>query len=117
LHARYGDSIEFLIVYCREAHAMDSWLPMAFGNIEDPVTHEERDRMATFCSRELGLTMPAVVDEIDDAVSRSYSGWPERLYLIAQDGKVVYRGGPGPFGYDPDGFADAIRSHLGLPDK
>jgi len=87
---------------------------MAFGEIEDPVTNEERHHMAMLCSRELGLTMPAVVDDIDDAVSLSYSGWPERLYLIASDGNVAYRGGPGPFGFDPDGFEDAIRDHLGL---
>lgn len=93
---------------------MDSWLPMAFGNIEDPVTNEERNRMATFCSRELALTIPAVVDDIDDAVSLDYSGWPERLYLIAKGGKVAYRGGPGPFGFDPDGFEAALREHLGL---
>jgi len=91
---------------------MDSWLPMSFGNIEDPITDQERDRMATFCSRELGLTMPAVVDGVDDAVSLDYSGWPERLYLIAQGGEVAYRGGPGPFGFDPDGFEAALRTHL-----
>jgi len=92
---------------------MDSFLPMDFGQIEDPVTEEERDRMAVMCSTKLGLTMPAVVDTMDDAVSRDYAGWPERLFLIASDGKVAYRGGPGPFGFDPDGFEDAIRNHLG----
>ncbi|MGK0203283.1 MAG: hypothetical protein ACI89X_001164 [Planctomycetota bacterium] len=86
---------------------------MAFGEIEDPVTAEERDRMATFSLRELGLTMPAVVDTLDDTTSSDYAGWPERLFLIASDGKVAYRGGPGPFGFDPDGFESAIRAHLG----
>ena len=92
---------------------MDSFLPMDFGQIEDPVTAAERDRMATFCSQTLGLTMPALVDHMDDATSRDYAGWPERLFLIGTDGKVVYRGGPGPFGFDPDGFENAIRGHLG----
>lgn len=104
--------MRFVVVYCREAHAIDSWLPMAFGEVEDPVTEVERDRMATFCTRTLGLTMPAVVDSLDDATSQDYAGWPERLFLIASDGKVAYRGGPGPFGFDPDGFETAIREHL-----
>jgi len=106
--------VRFVLVYCREAHAIDSWLPMEFGAVEDPITFDERRDMARFCSRELGLTLPAVVDELDDAVSRAYAGWPERLYLIDNDGKVVYRGGPGPFGFDPDGFEVALRQHLGL---
>jgi len=114
MHARYGDQVHFVIVYCREAHAIDSWLPMEFGKIEDPVNDAERNRMATFCSRELGLTIPAVVDSMDDAVSFDYAGWPERLFLIATDGKVAYRGGPGPYGFDPDGFEEVIRAHLKL---
>ena len=31
--------MDFLVVYIREAHAMDSRLPMTYGAIEDPVTH------------------------------------------------------------------------------
>lgn len=96
------------MVYIREAHAMDSRLPMTFGNVEDPVTFEERRVMAEFSSEALGLTMPAVVDDLDDAVSIAYHGWPERLYLIDADGKVLYRCGPGPFGFDPDGLEEAI---------
>ena len=44
---------------------MDSRLPMMFGNIEDPVTYEERRVMANFSSKELGMEIPAVVDELD----------------------------------------------------
>ena len=87
---------------------MDSRLPMTFGNVEDPVTFEERRVMAEFSSEALGLTMPAVVDDLDDAVSIAYHGWPERLYLIDTDGMVLYRCGPGPFGFDPDGLEEAI---------
>tara|TARA_B100000609_G_C16856438_1_gene252930 strand:+ start:98 stop:403 length:306 start_codon:yes stop_codon:yes gene_type:complete len=97
-----------VVIYIREAHAMDSRLPMMFGNIEDPVTYEERRVMANFSSKELGMEIPAVVDELDDAVSMAYQGWPERLYLIAPDGEVLYRCGPGPFGFDPDGLEQAI---------
>ena len=91
---------------------MDSRLPMAFGEIEDPTTILERVELAKMCTETLGLTIPAVVDEMDDAVSRAYHGWPERLYLIDQNGDVAYRGGPGPFGFDPNGFEAAIRAHL-----
>ena len=87
---------------------MDSRLPMHFGEVEDPITADERHAMALRCSRELGLRIPAVVDDMDDSVSRAYHGWPERLYLVDVDGTVRYAGGPGPFGFDPEGLERAI---------
>lgn len=94
---------------------MDSRLPMTFGNIEDPVTYEERRVMAEFSSETLGLKIPAVVDKLDDEVSLAYHGWPERLYLIETDGTVLFRCGPGPFGFDPDGLEVAIQAYLSGP--
>ena len=99
-------------MYIREAHAMDSRLPMTFGNIEDPVRYEERLELARFTTEALGLTMPAVVDKIDDVVNNAYQGWPERLYLIDEAGTVLFRCGPGPFGFDPDGLERAIQKML-----
>lgn len=92
---------------------MDSRLPMMFGSVEDPIDDAERQAMARFSSKELGLEIPAVVDRIDDDVSEAYHGWPERLYLVGADGNVLYRGGPGPFGFDPDGLEDSIREAVG----
>ena len=91
---------------------MDSRLPMTFGFIEDPVTLEERIEMASFSSKELGLTMRSVVDDLEDSVSHAYHGWPERLYLVDTDGSVLFRCGPGPFGFDPDGLEVAIQDRL-----
>ncbi|MDA1264312.1 MAG: hypothetical protein O2816_04450, partial [Planctomycetota bacterium] len=93
----------------REAHAMDSRLPMLFGEIEDPVTLAERHQMAVFSSTQLGFTMPSVVDDMQDSVGVAYDAWPERLFLVDREGKVAYRCGPGPFGFDPDGLEDALR--------
>ena len=42
-----------------------------------------------------------LVDELDDRVGRSYSGMPDRLYLIDRAGRVAYKGGRGPFGFKP----------------
>ncbi len=100
------------MVYIREAHAIDSPLPMEFGMVEDPVTDAERQAMATQTCVELKLPMPAVFDGVDDAVNLSYHAWPERLYLIGKDGKVRYVGGPGPFEFDPDAWEAAIRAEL-----
>lgn len=57
--------------------------------------------MARTCSQKLEITMPLLVDTIDDRVGHAYSGMPDRLYLIDKQGKVAYRGGRGPFGFKP----------------
>jgi len=37
---------------------------------------------------------------MDNKVEKDYSSWPDRLYVVGQDGKVAYKGGPGPGGFD-----------------
>jgi hypothetical protein len=49
---------------------------------------------------------------MDDSVSRAYGAWPDRLYVLGADGRVIYRGGPGPFGFLPDELAKVLE---GLP--
>ena len=56
--------------------------------------------------------LPALVDDVDDAVNSAYSAWPDRLYLVDVDGRIAYQGGRGPFGFAPDELEVAIRSLL-----
>ena len=109
MYETYKDRVEFLIVYIREAHPIDGNMPMEFEMIEDPITIVERLKVAKQCVSGLKFSMPAVVDRLDDAVSLAYHGWPERLYLVGKDGKIVYVGGSGPFDFEPDELGDAIR--------
>jgi alkylhydroperoxidase family enzyme len=45
------------------------------------------------------MTMPLLVDDMQDRVGHLYSGMPDRLFLIDRDGRVAYKGGRGPFGF------------------
>jgi hypothetical protein len=56
--------------------------------------------------------MPLVVDTLDDRVGNLYSGMPDRLYLISRDGRVVYKGSRGPFGFKPSELEQSIITHL-----
>lgn len=83
--------------------------------VEDPISLDERRQVAQVCMAKLDLEpIPAIVDDVDDAVGSAYSAHPDRLYLVGKDGKIAYRGGPGPFGFDPDGLEEGIRAELGL---
>lgn len=70
-------------------------------NVAQPKTAAERTRVAVQCCDSLKMSLPMLVDGIDDAVGRDYSGFPDRLYLIDRDGRVAYKGGRGPYGYKP----------------
>ncbi len=74
---------------------------------------EERVQVGEACMLKMALEMPAVVDEMDDAVAKNYAGMPERLYLIGSDGKVAYRGGMGPMFFRPKEWEAAIEGYLG----
>jgi len=46
--------------------------------------------------------VPLVVDGMDNRANALYAGWSERLYVVDESGKIVYKGKTGPFGYHPE---------------
>ena len=100
-----------MTVYLREAHPTDGWVG---GNdkvgisIAQPTSFADRCKVADRCCSSLKVTIPMVVDELDDRVGIAYSGMPDRLYLIDSNGRVAYKGGRGPFGYKPPELEQAL---------
>ena len=116
MHQRYKDRVQFLGVYVREAHAADGWWPLAQGqtgcDVTQPKTLAERFGAARRACQALKMTMPLLVDEMDDRVGHAYSGMPDRLYLIDRAGQVAYKGGRGPFGFRPPEMEQALAMAL-----
>jgi len=112
----YQDKVEFFVVYIREAHALDGRSPLGGdGNpvVEEPHDLVERSGIAELCMTKLALQpIPALLDNMDNAVERAYAAHPDRLYLIGCDGNVAYQGGPGPGGFRPDELEFAIEAEL-----
>jgi len=73
-----------------------------------PRNEEERALVAGACVRKLGVKLPAVLDEFGNSTESAYTGWPDRLYLIDSNGRVVYKSKPGPFGFKPDDLKAAL---------
>lgn len=93
-------------MYVAEAHAEDEWqLP---PNLEEGVvlsqqtTLEERRRWAHETVERLSLSLPLVLDEMDNRASRAFSAWPERLVLVDESRRIAYPGSPGPWGFSPE---------------
>lgn len=98
VYDRYKDRADFYWIYIREAHASDGPRPANHVRIEQPTTLERRQEVATSCAAHLNLTIPVLVDDMKDTVSKAYDAWPDRLFILGADGKVAYRGGHGPRG-------------------
>ena len=103
-----------MLVYIREAHP-DSVLPVSregeesFKKIAQTSTVESRTANAQICVHALKLSVPTVVDREDNRVNRAYAGWPDRLYVVGSDGRIAYRGGPGPAGFRVSDIEDWLR--------
>jgi Iodothyronine deiodinase len=74
-----------------------------------PKNEEERAFVAGACVRKLGIKFPAVLDEFGNSTEQAYTGWPDRIYLIDQNGHIAFKTKPGPFGFKPDYLAAALK--------
>ena len=131
LYAKFHQCVQFLTIYIREAHPVDGWwlgkgLPglllklsrsKAAIDVYDPKTIEERRAVAGQCEATLEYGIRTYVDEMDDAVNEAYTAMPTRLYLVGLNGRVVYAGGLGPFGFKPAELETAIERYLAGTDR
>jgi len=107
------------VVYILEAHPSDVW--QMESNIRDkvvfasPKDENERALVAGACVRKLGIKFPAVLDEFGNTSEHDYTGWPDRIYLIDQHGRVAFKTKPGPFGFKPDDLRAALVRLVGQP--
>ena len=73
---------------------------------------EARRAAASAMSAALGLTIPQLVDAMDDAASHAFAAWPERIFIIDADGRLAYCGARGPWGFAPDEARAALEAML-----
>ena len=83
LYEEHHDLIEFFVVSIQEA-------PQA-------------------CSIDLHISIPTLVEEMDNVINEAYGAAPERLYLIGKDGNVFYHGGAGPHFFNLEELEETIQ--------
>ena len=106
LYNDYKDHADFLTVYVREAHPTDEW--QMKSNVKDdvcyaqPKTLAQRVAIANDFIQRFHYPIAFGIDDLTNAANDAYAAWPERLYVIDESGRIAYRGGMGPFHYDPN---------------
>ncbi len=128
VYEKYRDRVEFIVVYVKEAHASDRWGlgrsrtqrlvhelsgDLARIDVREPVTLEQRRRVAASCQANLfDGVVPLYVDQMDNRVASLYTARPTRIYFIDREGRVIYNPGIGPFGFSQDHLEPIIEAYL-----
>ncbi len=95
-------------MYVQEAHPTDGW--QVDSNVAEGIlyqqhqSYDERVSVAATCQLDLNISVPVLVEQMDNAIDEAYGAAPERLYLIGRDGRVAYHGAARPHFFDLDAW-------------
>ena len=119
IYNAYKSDIDFYCVYVREAHPDDGVGGFkTTRNTNDgvvfnqPTNIEERAEVAQACMLRMELEMPMLLDDMDNSIEDAYIAWPDRLYLVGNDGRITYRSEMGPWGFKTGDWEEAIKGLL-----
>ena len=107
--------MHFITIYTREAHAVDTGRTGSYsldeeGNpVYEPQTYEERLELAIKTIAAEEITVPVLVDEMDNPLWCTYGPAPNNAYLIGTGGMIVTKQG----WYNPNETESAILAYLG----
>ena len=104
MYKSYRGIVEFRLVYISEAHATDDRRPVPYAiekGISEHKTYGERCSVAGRLMSDEKLTIPAIVDNMDNKVAEAYDANPNRAFLVRKDGLLGVAAAPGPFGWQP----------------
>ena len=59
---------------------------------------------------EVNLSIPTLIDGIDNETDSNYKAWPDRIYIVDQDCKIAYHGDKGPRGFAPADIVEFLES-------
>lgn len=92
------------MVYINEAHAADGSWPVPYAKekgINEHTNYGERCTTAQMLLDEKKLTIPCIIDGMDNKVNEAYKAHPDRVFLVRKDGKLAVAAARGPWGFKP----------------
>ena len=104
MYKSFKDIAEFRLIYISEAHATDDRRPVRYAiekGISEHKTFADRCSVAGRLMSDEQLTIPAIVDTIDNRIAEAYDAHPNRVFLVRRDGLLGVAARPGPRGWQP----------------
>jgi Iodothyronine deiodinase len=107
-------TVDFRIVYIRDTHPTLGFRAptndrRGISSEEEPRTLADREKWARQDRKKMKCTIPVIMDTFDDRTLRAYNAFPQRVYVLDRNGKVVYSSS-GLVGFDLDGVTRAVKS-------
>jgi peroxiredoxin len=91
----YSTRATVLVVYTREAHAVGEWEVDRNKEdniaVEQPKTDAERKTLATQAVSTLKITVPVLLDDMENSTAKAYGLTPNGAVIINRDGSVAAR--------------------------
>jgi hypothetical protein len=83
--------------------------------INQPRHSQERQDAARILVDRLKYRMPVAIDAMDNRADEAFAAWPERIYIVGAGGRILYKGGMGPFGFLPEEAGQKLSEALREP--
>jgi Flp pilus assembly protein TadD/thiol-disulfide isomerase/thioredoxin len=94
LSQRYGDRVDFRMVYLREAHPQGAWQSTinAREGVSVPEARDEGERAehAALCRQRLAIPYEALLDGMDGAAEKAFAAFPSRAFVLDRSGTIRY---------------------------
>ncbi|MCG8604174.1 hypothetical protein MJD09_04130 [bacterium] len=104
MYEDYRDIAEFRIVYISDAHALDDVRSNEIARINNIFEHQDFGQCcstAEMMMKDKNITIPCIIDNMDNAVEKAYKALPDRLYVVRTDGCLAIAARRGPAGFKP----------------
>jgi peroxiredoxin len=75
--------VSFFLLYTRESHPAENYAAHA--------SFEQKLAYARELKRLENIQIPIVVDQLDGRIHRAYGVWPNALFVIHKDGRLIFR--------------------------
>ncbi len=124
LYKAYKGKVQFLLIYTREIHPSRSKPSkevldkQAAGGSRSPRTVSQHTSMddrviaADACMKGLKLTIPTLLDNMDNTFTKTYAGMPGGTTVVDINGKITYWNHGSPAGVRPKNAEVAIKKLL-----
>ncbi len=113
LYKAYKGKVQFFLVYTREIHptrakpSKEVLEKQAAGKVRDPKTVAQhgsiKDRViaADACMKGLKMTIPTLLDNMENTFTKTYAGMPAGTAVVDINGKIAYWNHGAPNGARP----------------
>jgi peroxiredoxin len=84
LHVEFeSKGVSFFLLYTRESHPAENYPAHS--------SWEQKLAYARDLRRLENVQVPVIVDDLDGKIHRSYGTWPNALFVIHKDGRLIFR--------------------------